>query len=103
MVEARLGELALNSEKVSVEVGRPNLEFERLDLDEKTLAAIASSTGGRFVSLSAADHFIDQLSRDKHKKTVIVERQLYWPPAIWTLFVAIVTTEWIVRRRYQLR
>jgi hypothetical protein len=55
------------------------------------------------VSLSAADHFIDQLSRNKHKKTVIVERQLYWPPAIWILFVAIVTAEWIMRRRYQLR
>ena len=36
-VEARLGELALNAEKLSVEVGRPNLEFERLDLDEKML------------------------------------------------------------------
>ncbi len=103
VIEARLGELAFNSEKASVEVGRPNLEFERLDLDEKTLNAIATSTGGRYVPLSVADHFIDQLSRNKHKKTVIVERQLYWPPAIWTLFVAIVTTEWIVRRRFQLR
>ncbi len=102
-VEARLGELALNSQKVSVEVGRPNLEFERLDLDEKMLAAIAAGAGGRYVPLSAADHFIDQLSRSKHKKTVIVERQLYWPPAVWTLFVVIVTAEWIMRRRYQLR
>jgi len=103
VVEARLGELALNSERLSVEVGRPNLEFERLDLDEKTLAAIAANTGGRYVSLSAADHFVDQLNRDKHKKTVFVERQLYWPPALWTLFVAVVTTEWILRRKYQLR
>jgi uncharacterized membrane protein len=103
VVDARLGELALASEKLSVEVGRPNLEFERLDLDEKTLAAIASSTGGRYVSLSAADHFIEQLGHSKHKKTVIVEKQLYWPPALWTLFVAIVTTEWILRRKYQLR
>jgi uncharacterized membrane protein len=103
VVEARLGELALSSEQVSVEVGRPNLEFEQLDLDEKTLAAIAATTGGRYVSLSAADHFIDQLSRNKHKKTVIVESQLYWPPGIWPLFVVIVTAEWILRRKYQLR
>ena len=41
-VEARLGELTFTSEKLSVEVGRPNLEFERLDLDEKMLAAIAA-------------------------------------------------------------
>ncbi len=103
VVDARLGELALSSEQVSVEVGRPNLEFERLDLDEKTLAAIAAGTGGRYVPLSAADHFIDQLSRSKHKKTVIVESQLYWPPGVWPLFVVVLTMEWILRRRYQLR
>ncbi|MFZ1932907.1 MAG: VWA domain-containing protein [Thermoguttaceae bacterium] len=103
VVAARLDQLAFTSEKISVEVGRPNLEFERLDLDEKTLAAIAAATGGRYVSLSAADHFIDQLNRSKHKKTVTVETQLYWPPAVWTLFVAIITAEWTMRRRYQLR
>lgn len=103
VVQSRLGDLSLGSEKLPIEVGRPNLEFERLDLDEKTLAAIASSTGGRCVSLSAADYFIDQLRHDRQKKTLIVERQLYWPPAVWTLFVALVTAEWILRRRYQLR
>jgi hypothetical protein len=103
VVAARLDQLAFTSEKISVEVGRPNLEFERLDLDEKTLAAIAAATGGRYVSLSVADHFIDQLNRSKHKKTVTVETQLYWPPAVWTLFVAIITAEWTMRRRYQLR
>ncbi len=102
-IEARLGELTLIAEKLSVEVGRPNLEFERLDLDEKMLSAVAAATGGRYVPLSAADHFIGQLGRGKHKKTVIVETQLYWPPAVWILFVAIVTVEWTLRRRYQLR
>jgi uncharacterized membrane protein len=103
VVEAHLGELNLTSEKVSVEVGRPNLEFERLDLDEKTLAAIAAATGGRYVSLSVADHLIDDLNRAEQKKTVFVERRLYWPLGLWTLFVAVLTTEWILRRKHQLR
>ena len=98
VVEARLGELSLTSEKIRVEVGRPNLEFERLDLDEKMLAAIAAATGGRYVPLSAADHLIDQLDRAQQKKTVYVEQRLYWPPGFWALFVAVLTTEWILQK-----
>ena len=40
-VQAQVGELSLAAEKLGVEVGRVNLEFEKLDLDEKTLGQIA--------------------------------------------------------------
>ena len=63
VVEARLGELSLKSDKIPLEVGRPNLEFEKLDLDEKMLERIAADTGGRYVPLSTADHLMDQLDR----------------------------------------
>ena len=102
-VEARLGELNLTAEKLAVEVGRPNLEFERLDLDEKMLTAIAAATGGRYVHISAADHLLEQLDRSQRKKTVFVEQRLYWPPGFWALFVAVLTTEWVLRKKYQLR
>ena len=103
IVEARIGELSLKSDKLAVEVGRPNLEFEKLDLDETMLGRIAADTGGRYAHISAADHLIDQLDRGQRKKTEYVEQQLYWPPGFWVLFVAVLTTEWILRRRYQLR
>jgi uncharacterized membrane protein len=101
--EARVGELNLSSQRLLVEVGRPNLEFEKLDLDEKLLGRIAADTGGRYVPLAAADHLIDQLDRSQQKKTVRIEQPLYWPPGFWLLFVVVLTTEWILRRRYQLR
>ena len=47
VVQARLGDELLESEAIAAEVGRPNLEFERLDLDDKLLGQIASATGGR--------------------------------------------------------
>jgi hypothetical protein len=93
----------LAAEEVTLEVGRLNLEFERLDLDEKMLADIAAATGGRYVPLSAADHLIEQLDRSQRKKAVPVEQPLYWPPGFWALFVGILTGEWILRRRYELR
>jgi uncharacterized membrane protein len=103
VVQGRLGESTLSSEKLAVEVGRPNLEFERLDLDEKTLGRIAAASGGRCVHISTADQLIEQLDRREKKRGVLLERRLYWPPLFWLLFVGLVTTEWFLRRRFQLR
>ncbi len=102
-VEAELGDQKLTAEKIVVEVGRPYLEFEKLDLDEKTLAAIASDTAGRYAHISAADYLVDQLNKEQRKKNVYVEQPLFWPPLFWAIFVAILTVEWILRRRFQLR
>ncbi len=103
VVEARLGELILSTDKIAVEVGRPNMEFERLDLDEKLLGRIAADTGGRYVHITTAESLIDQLDRTQRKKRLYLEKPLYWPPLFWLLFVAVLPPEWILRRKYQLR
>lgn len=102
-VEAQLGEQKLTAEKVFVEVGRPYLEFEKLDLDEKTLARIAADTGGRYAHISSADYLVEQLDQAQRKKRIYVEQPLFWPPLFWALFVCILTVEWVLRRRFQLR
>jgi len=103
VVEAKLGDATLRAEKLAVEVGRPNLEFDRLDLDEKTLARIASETGGRYYHVSTADRLIDELDRKEQSRHVYLEQRLYWPPLYWALFVGLLAGEWVLRRRYQLR
>jgi uncharacterized membrane protein len=103
VVEAKVGETVLASEKLPIEVGRVNLEFEKLDMDEKTLARIAADAKGRYVHVSVADSLIEQLDKQQRQKTEKKERKLYWPPGLWTLFVAVLTAEWILRRRFQLR
>ncbi len=71
-----------------VEVGRANLEFEKLDLDDKTLAQIAAETGGRYVHLSTAVTLIDQLDRTQRQKSELHKTELYRPPGLfWALFV----------------
>ena len=102
-VQAELENEKLVAEKIVVEVGRPYLEFEKLDLDEKTLTQIASDTGGRYAHISAADHLIDQLNQAERKKRIYIEQPLFWPPLFWAMFVAVLTTEWVLRRRFQLR
>ncbi|MHB1033163.1 MAG: glutamine amidotransferase [Pirellulales bacterium] len=103
VVTASLGQTSLTAEKLAVEVGRPNMEFERLDLDEKLLSAIASQTGGRYAHITTADRLVDQLDRTLKQRRLYFEQDLYWPPLYWLLFVGAISVEWILRKRYQLR
>jgi uncharacterized membrane protein len=101
--EARLGEATLKAEFINFEVGRPDLEFEKLDLDDKLLGRIAADTKGRYVHITTADMLLSQLDRTQRKRTQYVERRLYSAPLCWTFFVGVLTAEWVMRRRFQLR
>ncbi|MEX0818501.1 MAG: glutamine amidotransferase [Pirellulaceae bacterium] len=93
----------LKADAVIVEIGRPNLEFDRLDLDEKMLTEIAIKSGGRYAHISTADRLIERLKRRQQSRQVQYEVRLYWPPLLWIAFVGVLTTEWILRRKASLR
>lgn len=100
---ARAGTTELTGEAIVVEVGRPAMEFERLDLDDELLARIAADTGGRYYHIATADRLIEQLDRTRRERREYLEVRLYRPLVFWLLFVCILTTEWVLRRRFQLR
>ena len=102
-VSAKLGDATLTTDKLAAEVGRQNLEFEKLDLDDKLLSRIATYTKGRYLHISSADLLLDQLDRSKRSRSEFTEGKLYNPPLFWMLFVGILSLEWILRRKYQLR
>jgi uncharacterized membrane protein len=103
IVEAKLAGTVLKAEKVVTDVGRPNLEFDRLDLDEKTLTRIAETSGGRYRHISTADRLLDELDRKAQRRRVALEQPLSWPGPFWAAFVGLLAVEWVVRKRYQLR
>jgi len=100
---AQVDEASVKAEPLVIEVGRPNLEFERLDLDEKMLRRIAGATGGRYEHITTADGLIDALDRQQRKRSLYFERRLYHPPLLWLLLVTTLATEWTLRRRFQLK
>ena len=103
VVEAKLGDTTLTSDKLPVDVGHPNLEFEKLDLNETLLSEIAADAGGRYVHITTADSLIEQLQRTERRERLALQQPLYWPPGFWALFVVVLSAEWILRRRFQLR
>ncbi|MEE8451203.1 MAG: glutamine amidotransferase [Thermoguttaceae bacterium] len=100
---ARAGTTELVGETILVEVGRPAMEFEELDLDDGLLARIAADTGGRYHHIATADRLIEQFDRTQRERREYLEVRLYHPPVFWLLFVVLLTTEWVLRRRFQLR
>lgn len=102
-VTARLGAQSLEAEPLPIEVGRSNLEFDRLELNDSLLTELATETRGRYAHIATADRLIDQLERRQQKRRVELEIPLVWPPAYWLAFVAVLTAEWALRRKYLLR
>jgi uncharacterized membrane protein len=103
IVEAQVGDVTVASEELPVEVGRPSLEYEKLDLNDELLQEIAVKGRGRYVHLSAAERLIEQLDRSQRKKQEYKEKKLYWPLPFWAVFVCVLTLEWLLRKQYQLR
>ena len=67
------------------------------------LGQIASDSGGRYVHITTAGHLTEHFDRALRKRRQYRQLRLYWPPLFWLLFVGVLTTEWILRRRFQLR
>ena len=89
----------VQAEPVTIDVGRPSLEFERLAMDEEMLRSIAEASGGRYVHISTADYLIDSLDRAVRAETEQMELRLYSPLLFWILFVVFLSAEWYLRLR----
>ena len=51
----------------------------------------------------SADRLIDRLRRSEQQRQVDYELPLSSPPLLWVMFVTALTSEWLLRRKYQLR
>ncbi|MCX7804608.1 MAG: hypothetical protein N3A38_05390 [Planctomycetota bacterium] len=83
-------------------VGRPSLEFERPDADDRLPRRISEATGGTCVRLSEADALVSAIKEKERHRRRRFELRLYDSPILFAAFVALVTAEWILRRRNEL-
>ena len=98
---------ALGTDKLPLIVAPRSRETERLARDTETLRAVARLSGGRYAELAALPDVIDELiqrSRE-HLLPAVPSRQynLYNFVLLFLLFVALLTTEWLLRRSWQLQ
>ena len=107
LVEARLlsstGE-TLQTARARFLVADGNLELERPEANPATLTNLAATTGGKTVPPEEFQSLLDELLQKRD--TVVdyreVKKTLYDTWLIFALFVAIMTLDWILRKRWGL-
>jgi hypothetical protein len=89
-------EHVVQSEVVTVQVDRPDLELLNVRSDPQWLARVAQATGGRLLKVDE----IDDWRLDAAPRTVkrIEQIGLWHHPLLITLFFVLLCAEWILRR-----
>jgi len=99
---ASVGSDSLPPVSVAFNVGRKDLEFERIGLNREMLQSLAARSGGVYVSIES----VDVLARSLVEHSEIRERRTTLNPArSWITFlilVLLVSFEWYTRRRLEL-
>ncbi len=97
----------LGEDSMSITVSAPPAELQTLARNERLLQEIAQASGGQYADIAGLPDLLDEAiltARNASEPTVtpyIV--RAYNFTALLLLFVASVTTEWILRRKWQLR
>ncbi len=82
-----------------VEVSVPRLELKEPKVDRASLARIATGTGGQVVELDHAADLPKIIPSAKKDIPLITSGPLWAAPLMLVLFTALISTEWIVRKR----
>ena len=100
-VYAKIGGETLGEHLVKLRVGEPTREYEKLDLDERTLREIAQKTRGAYFSFLSFDQLEERLRAMQERKLKRKEINLGGTDMafLFIAFLLLVTSEWVLRKR----
>jgi uncharacterized membrane protein len=102
-VEARRGDVVLGSVEQPVLAGGSDPEFVDPRLNETVLRTLAEASGGRYLAASHARDVADALRARRALTRPSEVRDLWHNAWSFLLIVALLATEWVLRRRWGLR
>jgi uncharacterized membrane protein len=101
--DARRGTTPLGAADRWFYVGGADRELADPRLNEGALRRIARSSGGRYVPVADASQVVPWLEAAIAETVDLEQRDLWQEPWIFALVIALLSTEWILRRRWGLR
>jgi uncharacterized membrane protein len=101
--DARRGTTPLGAADRWFYVGGGDRELADPRLNEGALRRIARSTGGRYVPVADASQVAPWLESAIAETADLEQQDLWQQPWIFALVIALLSTEWILRRRWGLR
>jgi hypothetical protein len=101
--EARRGTRSLGVVDAWFHVGGADREFADPRLNEAFLRRLARASGGQYVAARDADRVGPLLQSSAPRTAVPEQRDIWHEPWTFALVVALLSAEWILRRRWGLR
>lgn len=91
-------------EDVEIEfvVGQAVTEFDRVDIDELTMQGIASETRGQYYTVAKAGDIAQHLEKKRRRVVQPQEMSLWNAPGFFLVFLACVSLEWALRKKFGL-
>jgi uncharacterized membrane protein len=102
-VQARRGDTSLGTAERWISVGGVDREFADPRLNEAWMRRVARASGGRYVRAGEAAQVVDWLSETAATDATPERRDLWHEPLAFAAIVALLSAEWILRRRWGLR
>jgi uncharacterized membrane protein len=102
-LEARRGNTVLGAAARWMEVGGVDREFVDPRLNEAWLRRVARASGGRYVRPSDASNIVNWLQETSPQQAAPERRDLWHEPLAFALIIALLSAEWVLRRRWGLR
>jgi hypothetical protein len=101
--EAKRGAIALGAADTWMYVGGADREFADPRLNEGFLRRVARNSGGRYVRAADAARIPEWLRAAVPQNAAAERRDLWHEPWAFGLIIAVLSGEWILRRRWGLR
>jgi uncharacterized membrane protein len=101
--EARRGDAALGTADRWFYVGGRDREFAEPRLNEGVLRRVAQATGGQYVRADDVSRIVASLQAILPQSVEPERRDLWHEPWAFALVIALLSAEWILRRRWGLR
>jgi uncharacterized membrane protein len=101
--EARRASTSLGSADRWFYVGGGDREFAEPRLNEAFLRRVARASGGQYVPAADAAKVVSWLSDTLPRTEPPERRDLWHRPSVFALMIALLSAEWILRRRWGLR
>jgi len=92
----------LGRDQISLLVGDTSIEMNETDPNRELLKKLATATAGRYHEPAEADRIADEIAIVTKKNTWSEKREVWDKSWVFLTFLALVTAEWVMRRRRQL-
>ncbi|MEA3366445.1 MAG: glutamine amidotransferase [Candidatus Hydrogenedentes bacterium] len=79
-----------------------DLELADTRTNRPLLQSLANTTGGVYVDIDEAATLAERVERRERRTSLVRRAELWNSPALFLVFVAAITTEWVIRRRNHL-